>query len=52
MKNNNIKFIGTMKKVIENNGVTIYQENKNCVVIDGVFSGCVFTMPQPEKNKK
>lgn len=34
-----------MKKVIENNGVTIYQDNKNCVVIDGIFSGCKNNQP-------
>ena len=38
-----------MKKVIKNQGVTIYQQNNNCVVVNGVFSGCVFTMPEPKK---
>ena len=41
-----------MKKVIKNDGVTIYQQNNNCVVLNGVFSGCVFTMPEPKKNKQ
>ena len=41
-----------MKKVIKNQEMTIYQENKDCVVVNGIFSGCVFTMPQSEKNKK
>ena len=41
-----------MKKVIKNDGVTIYQNNQDCVVVNGVFSGCVFTMPVPKKNKR
>ena len=41
-----------MKKVIKNQGMTIYQQNNNCVVVNGVFSGCVFTMPEPKKIKR
>lgn len=41
-----------MKKIIKNDSVTIYQENKDCVIINGVFSGCVFTMPTPQKKNK
>lgn len=38
--------------MIKSPKVTIYQENKDCVVVNGVFSGCVFTMPVPKKNKR
>jgi hypothetical protein len=41
-----------MKNVIKNQGVTIYQENKDCVVVNGVFSGCVFAIPQPNGKKQ
>lgn len=41
-----------MKKVIKNQGMTIYQQNNNCVVVNGVFSGCVFTMPEQKKSKQ
>ena len=41
-----------MKKVIKNQGMTIYQQNNNCVAVNGVFSGCVFTMPEPKKIKQ